>query len=346
MFLSKESVVPFIEHLASQQKVFAPNKKVHGSITFEEVNDANDVVLNYARALLSVKKYFLPQRETLLKYKLDDNSFEKQEIEQVNAIFLGVHNYDLQAVLKLDYNFKNNNPEKNYLKRREGAVFVGISYEPDNFHFSQSVGIDPHNTNGFDLFLHKTEEGFVLEVLTKSGEKLLDGFGEISEFQGEYPRNENFNASLYAPQSKLKEVFANSYDNPIWKEMAEKCVGCGTCNLTCPTCFCFNVEDNVGITLKDGSRDRHLDGCMLRGFTEVAGGEIFRDELAGRMRHRIYRKFKYISDITGEPWCVGCGRCTIFCPAGISIVDIVNRLVSDYDKQQVLNEGQMTSVLD
>ena len=85
---------------------------------------------------------------------------------------------------------------------------------------------------------------------------------------------------------------------------------------------------------------------MLRGFTEVAGGEIFRDELAARMRHRIYRKFKYISDITNEPWCVGCGRCTIFCPAGISIVDIVNRLVSDYDKQQVLQEGQMASTLD
>ncbi len=346
MFLSKESVVPFIEHLSSQKILYAPQQRGMGSVAYEKVENADDVVLDYPRALLSIKKYFLPQRETLLRYQLDDNSFEKPKIEPLNAIFFGVHNYDLRAVFKLDYNFSNQNPEKNYLERRKDAIFVGTSYDPDNFHFSQSVGLDPHITDGFDMFLHKTDEGYVLEVVTKIGEELLKGFGTISEFQGEYPKNESFKASLYAPQSKLKEVFANSYDNPIWKEMAEKCVGCGTCNLTCPTCFCFNVEDNVGITLEDGSRDRHLDGCMLRGFTEVAGGEIFRDELAARMRHRIYRKFKYISDITNEPWCVGCGRCTIFCPAGISIVDIVNRLVSDYDKQQVLQEGQMASTLD
>ncbi|NTV04744.1 Ni/Fe hydrogenase subunit beta, partial [bacterium] len=66
-------------------------------------------------------------------------------------------------------------------------------------------------------------------------------------------------------------------------------------------------------------------------FTEVAGGEVFREEPADRQRHRVFRKFKYISDETGEPWCVGCGRCTASCTAGISIVSIVNRLVNDYD---------------
>jgi len=73
---------------------------------------------------------------------------------------------------------------------------------------------------------------------------------------------------------------------------------------------------------------------MLRGFGQVAGGEVFREHLADRQRHRVYRKFKYISDETGEPWCVGCGRCTMNCTAGISIVNIVNRLVNEYDKSQ------------
>jgi sulfhydrogenase subunit beta (sulfur reductase) len=62
---------------------------------------------------------------------------------------------------------------------------------------------------------------------------------------------------------------------------------------------------------------------------------VFREESASRQRHRVYRKFKYISDSTGEPWCVGCGRCTQACTAGISIVNIVNRLVNDYDREVV-----------
>ena len=109
-------------------------------------------------------------------------------------------------------------------------------------------------------------------------------------------------------------------------------MGCGTCNIVCPTCYCFNVEEEVDVTLKHGTRDRTWDGCMLRGFSEVAGGEVFRESLASRQRHRVFRKFKYISDETGQPWCVGCGRCTAYCTAGISIVNIVNRLIGDTER--------------
>jgi sulfhydrogenase subunit beta (sulfur reductase) len=91
------------------------------------------------------------------------------------------------------------------------------------------------------------------------------------------------------------------------------------------------VEDTVNVQATGGVRTRRWDGCMLRSFSEVAGGEVFREHLAHRQRHRVMRKFKYISDETGEPWCVGCGRCTASCTAGISIVNIVNRLVNDHD---------------
>ncbi|NOZ04423.1 MAG: hypothetical protein GXO92_07470, partial [FCB group bacterium] len=68
------------------------------------------------------------------------------------------------------------------------------------------------------------------------------------------------------------------------------------------------------------------------GFAEVAGGENFRAALSARQRHRVYRKFKYITDVTGDPWCVGCGRCTAYCTADISIVEIVNRLCEEYEQ--------------
>jgi len=321
----------FVQHLQNQRTVFAPQKKGWNSFSFEEVETADAVVLDYPRTLSSVKKYFLPNRETLLDFDMKNQTFDAPTIAPTNAIFLGVHNYDMQAVLKLDYNFSQGNAETNYLKRRENAVFIGVSFTPDEFHFSQSVGVDTHSTAGFDAFLHKTDDGFIIEILTETGEKLLENL-DLEKAKSSTLNGANFQSKINENTEKLPDIFAKSWDNAVWKEMAERCVGCGTCNLVCPTCYCFNVEDCVNLQLSGGTRERHLDGCMLREFTAVAGGEIFREGLAARMRHRIYRKFKYISDTTGEPWCVGCGRCTAYCTAGISIVEIVNRLTADFEK--------------
>jgi len=343
--LSADNVVPFISHLMGKKKVIAPHKKADHSFTFQEVEEAGSVALNYPRTLNSIKKFFLPMRETLLKFNRKENTCEQPEILPSDAIFLGVHNYDLKATFKLDYNFTKGNPEKNYLTRRQGAIFIGVSFTPDKFHFSHSVNIEPDDTEGFDMFLHATNSGYIVETITEAGEELINGFSDMTAFDGEFEENDNFSTALYAPQAKLSKVLDESYDNPVWKEMAEKCVSCGTCNLVCPTCYCFNVEDHMDLSLESGVRERHMDACMLRGFTEVAGNEVFREHLADRIRHRIYRKFKYISDETNEPWCVGCGRCTIYCTAGISIVDIVNRLVSDYDKQQAISDSDLAVAL-
>ncbi len=83
---------------------------------------------------------------------------------------------------------------------------------------------------------------------------------------------------------------------------------------------------------------------MLNTFAAVAGGENFRESLADRQRHRVYRKFKYITDITGDPWCVGCGRCTAYCTAGISIVEIVNDLCDEYEEKYLNRPGEQSGL--
>lgn len=332
--LEHAGVAEFIAHLAAKRTVYAPHQKGKRSFAFAQVDDPQDVVLDYDRTMHSIKKYFLPPQEELLSFNMVDQSFETPEVAPSDAIFLGVHSYDVHAVRKLDYNFSKGNAEANYLKRREGAVFVGVSFEPDAWHFSGSVGIDSRDTAGCDLFLTKVEAGYALAVLTPEGEALLKGL-ELPVWVGELPASPAFQQHVYVPQDKLGVVFQNAWDHDVWTETAEDCVGCGTCNLVCPTCYCFDVEDTVDVTATGGTRDRSWDGCMLRSFTEVAGGEVFREDLAARQRHRLYRKFKYISDETGEPWCVGCGRCTKSCTAGISIVQIVNRLVNDHNRDAV-----------
>ena len=332
----------FIEHLKMQGTVFAPQKKGDASFSFNKIEDPNTVVLDYNRTLNSIKKYFLPPQEQLLSYSKLNNSYKKSSIEEKKKIFLGVHSYDMQAVLKLDYNFTQGNPEENYLTRRKESSFIGVSFIPDDYHFSQSVGMPIHDTEGFDVYLEKNTSGYTLKTITENGEDLIKEFdGLITDM--ELPSNHvQFKNKIKYNYNRLPEVFEHSWNAEVWEEVAKKCVGCGTCNLVCPTCYCFDVEDDMDLTLQNGTRDRRWDGCMLNSFAAVAGGENFRKSLADRQRHRIFRKFKYITYITGEPWCVGCGRCTAYCTAGISIVDIVNQLCDEYEQKYLNRLAEQT----
>ncbi|HPF70089.1 MAG TPA: 4Fe-4S dicluster domain-containing protein [Candidatus Krumholzibacteria bacterium] len=333
-FLEHERLVEFVEHLQRQRRVIAPHRRGERSFVFQEVEDPAAVVLDYPRTLQSIRKFFLPPREELLAFDLTDQSFEAPEPEPIDAVFLGVHSYDMAALARLDHSFSTGNPERNYLARRQGALFVGVTFEPDAWHFSGSVGIEPDDTDGCDVFLARLLDGYVLDVLTEAGRRLVEGF-ELPPYEGPRPPAHPFHQHIYVPQSRLSGIMGHSFEHPVWAEAAQGCVGCGTCNLVCPTCYCFDVAENVDITATKGYRERSWDGCTLRRFSEVAGGEVFREHLAARQRHRVLRKFKYISDATGMPWCVGCGRCTSACPAGISIAAIVNRIVGDAERVPV-----------
>ena len=48
----------------------------------------------------------------------------------------------------------------------------------------------------------------------------------------------------------MPRLLEKSYEHPIWEEKAERCYSCASCNLVCPTCYCFDVYDDVDWTLQ------------------------------------------------------------------------------------------------
>jgi sulfhydrogenase subunit beta (sulfur reductase) len=124
----------------------------------------------------------------------------------------------------------------------------------------------------------------------------------------------------------LADVMRESYDSPLWDELAEICLACGQCTIVCPTCFCFNVYDDVELSLQEGKRSRRWDSCQLDEFATVAGNENFREHQAARLRHRFMRKGRYLMEKYDELGCVGCGRCARSCLVDISPVNVFNAL--------------------
>ena len=336
-FFDRETSIKFLEYLSRKGKVFAPHKKGERSYSFQEVDDVNNVVFDYPRTMLPLKKYFLPPQETLLNFNLNDNSFSEPVELREKKIFFAVHAYDMQSILRLDYSFSKGNPESNYLSKREKSCFIGISFEPDEWHFSKSVGIEIEKLEGFCLFFEPVENGHLVFEVNEKGREILSEFGAgtlVSTPLDFEITNKHFSAKIKYHHNRLPQIFEHVYYSKVWDKVAEKCVGCGTCNLLCATCYCFDVRDEVDLNITDGKRQRFWDSCMLHPFAEVAGGEDFRDKLSLRTRHRLFRKFKYITEESGELQCIGCGRCSRYCPAQINIVNILNDLIVDFTEQQ------------
>ncbi|MCD6499528.1 MAG: 4Fe-4S dicluster domain-containing protein [Deltaproteobacteria bacterium] len=316
----------FIRHLMNKGQVYGPVKNKTQMPEFAQVDEPSRVVLDYTTTVLPPKRLFQPPEETIYHFSRKDFTVEPAKVSGDGLkILVGLHNYDAEGIACLDYQMARGPADEGWAARRRNWVFVGVSYEPDQHHFSPSVGIGPDHRNGLDLFMDKADGGYNVELLTERGASLLDGFGGWSAPLPETPAPKFHNRLLPMP-SDLPHILARSYEHPIWQQEAKRCFSCGSCTMVCPTCYCFDVFDELQLDMESGEKKRHWDSCQVAPFTEVAGGEIFRKETSSRVRHRIYRKFKYITDHYGRPFCIGCGRCIRACPAKISISEVMNNL--------------------
>jgi ferredoxin len=260
-------------------------------------------------------------------------------IEAPPTVILGLHTCDLHGMCVLDKAFSEGYPDAHYLQRRKNTLLVGIEcLEPcDEHSFCKSMGTLTA-TNGYDLHLTDLGDAYGADVGTEAGSALLERYSDARQatetdmqklnkvLGAKWPR---FPYRLDFDVGELSPIMSQSYDSPIWDELGEICLACGQCTLVCPTCFCFNVYDDVALNLQDGERRRRWDSCQLDEFARVAGGENFREHQAARLRHRFMRKGRYLIEKYGELGCTGCGRCARSCLVDISPVNVFNELHGD-----------------
>ncbi len=327
------SVMRQYEVVGPQVKEVLPNGK--SQFAFGPITDAHHLRLDYDTTVLPPKKYLLPQEEVLFTFETESLTATPCFDTRPRVLF-GVHTCDIHALALLDAVFATGQRDEHYLKRRASTLIVGIEcLAPcDEHSFCKSMGTLTAD-KGFDLHLIDLGQRYAVEVGTAAGEALLaahaaarmageDDIEQLNEVLSEkWPR---FPYRLDFDGSELPNLMALSYKDPIWEELGQRCLSCAACNLVCPTCYCFNVVDQVTLDRKKGERIRRWDSCQLDEFARVATGENFRHKRSQRQRHRFFRKGKYIPEMHGELGCVGCGRCARACLVDITPVGVWNKL--------------------
>lgn len=305
--------------------------------SFRPLAAAADLRLDYDVTKIPPKKFFQPQRETLLRFN------EKGDYESVcdtqPFVLFGVHPYDMVAIRQMDRLFAEGNPDAHYAARRERATIVVSDVQRASANVFAGCMGTASIRNGFDVLVTKVGGAYVVESCTEKGHVLMalarggsaPDRASLARREQVWEDNERFlrKHELKMQLAEIPGLLEKGGDHPVWAEKAAQCFSCGSCNLTCPTCYCFDVRDEVDWTLKSGERRRYWDGCMLAAFATVAGNHNFRKSKADRYRHRYYRKGLYVpAKLGGELSCVGCGRCVSACVSRIANpVEIFNRLL-------------------
>lgn len=332
--LPKSNLIAWLNHLNQDYCLIAP-QQVNQSYIFAEVDSVDKVVLDYPTTILPPKKVFLPQREELIRFNLADQSV-KPVLNDRPLILLGVHPCDMHAIAHLDEVFSSGYPDQHYLTARKNILLVSVEcLEPcsdESFCRDMNTQSVPDN---YDLHLTDLGDSYTVEIGTENGEDLLLGFSGMVEYDEEHQRQyrrvmsrkwAHFTYRLDADVFELPSIFALSYKSALWEEIGANCLSCGGCNLVCPTCYCFDVIDDIDLQLTQGRRYRVWDSCQLNKFALVAGGHDFRPTRADRLRHRFFHKFKYQSGNPESGGCVGCGRCAQTCLVDISPISVLNNL--------------------
>jgi len=331
--LTKDNLKGLVNELMKSYKVVAPVKK-ETRFDFSVVDRFEDIRMDYDTTILPPRKFLIPPFETLLKFKRSENKAEPVFDMTPTALF-GLHPCDIKAIKHLDQAFsENNNYDRHYLAKREKTVIIGLECQPYDYCFCSSVGAT-FVKDGFDIMMVPAGDSYYVEVATARGEDLLKTIKAKPASEADARKAEAYRAEkekkIVRKFNKVnaitvKDLMQKTWDHKLWKELEERCLACGSCNLVCPTCFCFDVQDDVSLDLNNGERKRIWDGCMLVDFAKVGSGENFREHRSQRIRHRINRKLNYLYDRFNSPTCVGCGRCVRACTVKIDPVEIVNEL--------------------
>jgi sulfhydrogenase subunit beta (sulfur reductase) len=343
--VERTDLLKLIDELSRERTIIGPVPREERYF-YEAVRSVRELDLGFNYCVYGPRAFLFPPTETLFRFKTGDGSFSATPVlEHRPQAFVGVHPCDIHAIRLLDRVFSREHRDEHYLGRRAATFIIGIDCPKACTAGVFCADMKANDaTEGFDIMCYPLSgqdsgtPSYGVVFGTPAGREwvLYNQAGRAPSVADErafkrYQQEKEaaFERRIPYDVDTLPGLLDRSYDSLLWEATARRCYSCGSCNLSCPTCYCFNVYDELDMTLAAGERKREWDGCQLTNFAMVAGEHNFRSKASSRLRHRIYRKGKWIREREGLSGCVGCARCDRACTAKINSVEIYNQLAEE-----------------
>jgi sulfhydrogenase subunit beta (sulfur reductase) len=329
--LQKKDLSPFLEVISREAQLWAPVAK-GDKFVFDEVKDFSRIATNAVRTVIPPKKIMVPSSFSMFHFS--EKGYQEDLSHITDRILFGIHPCDIHGLLTLDKLFVQAYPDPYYLEARKRTLILGLSCWPDEFCLCKSTHTDIIE-EGYDLFFTDLENCFLVWIGSSRGDDLIrlspDFFDEKltdkdiqTYIKWQEDRDNAFRTEINF--TRLPDLMELKTKAPFWEEAGAACLACGSCSMVCPTCNCYNVVDKQFLGKRPGQRIRYWDSCTLPEYSEVAGGENFREQKSQRLRLWYTHKLQAYVSKYGKPSCVGCGRCLVTCPVGIHVKSVADAL--------------------
>lgn len=323
--LSAEALEGFFLQLSYEYAVLIPVLLPGGGRVFGKPGDGS-VALSGGPLPAKPTAVFFPQEEAL--FVLDVSGQIRPKIEQKQLFVAGFTSRDLLCLQFTDRFFSSGWQDDVYLSRREGAVIAAVSG-----YCGAHGELLPLSKGECDLEFIAVGREWLVRAYSLAGERIAallpdeapdDALAGILATAAENHCDTDGDIIKAAAEILANDLVPDSF----WEEVAASCIQCTGCNLVCPTCTCFGVQDwRYGDRFE---RSRMWDSCQLEGFMREAGGHNPLGSEALRTRRRIHHKLAADRVRWGEISCFLCGRCDSVCPTGIGILAVSRKIVLSF----------------
>jgi sulfhydrogenase subunit beta (sulfur reductase) len=329
--VSKKDIAQLLKQWSQQFTVLAPSK-ASGVAAMAEWDGKDTGFLEwYRNTVVPPKASFLPPMEEMFRFRKDEEGYqiEPPSKNDQKQLLFGVRPCDARAMAILDMTFEDVYKDPYYLEKRKNALLVGLGCtNPCESCFCTSMGTSPTESTNVDLILIDIGDHFLVEEVTAKGKELIaktSGLKEATkndEAAAEKSRETAYNkVTRKLDTAGIEDKLLDSFDDEeFWNNTAAKCISCGICTLLCPTCYCFDINDEV--VKGEGTRFRSWDSCGFPLYTKMPM-ENPRSEKWRRVRQKVCHKYEFYPMAFDVIACTGCGRCIRLCPVNWDITRVI-----------------------
>lgn len=304
-------------------------------IRYDKIQDINEIEFK-EKSDYSAKEVLAPINETLFYFV--ENDFKESSTPQ-KPILLFARPCDINAIEVQAKIYEENGDFQDFyfsrIKNKLKFVLMDCNGGDDTcFCLSMNSNV----TDNWSIAIKQLENEYLLSVKDEEFTQYFDNC-EQAEYSPEFVKENSLTVKI--KDIPNKDVLNKLKQHPFWQEYDKRCIACGSCTISCPTCTCFTTKDIIySENPTVGERKRVYASCQVEGFDQMAGQKEIRNKTSDRMRYKILHKFHdYKERFKTRHMCVGCGRCIHRCPEAISIVSTIEKMNNAID-EIMKNDGQ------